>query len=44
MSAEGRWMKYTQFPSGKAIRMVTHCDVSGQDIETTILELPKYPN
>lgn len=26
-------------PFGKAIRMVTHCDVSRQDIETTLLEL-----
>ncbi len=29
-------------PFGKAIRMVTHCDVSGEDVETTILELEKY--
>lgn len=26
-------------PFGKAIRMVTHCDVSREDIETTLLEL-----
>jgi threonine aldolase len=28
-------------PFGKAIRMVTHCDVLKQDIETTLIELQK---
>ncbi len=31
-------------PFGKAIRMVTHCDVSRDDIETTLLELQKCLN
>ena len=31
-------------PFGTAIRMVTHCDVSPEDIETTLLELRKYLN
>ena len=29
-------------PFGTAIRMVTHCDVSREDIETTLLELEKF--
>ncbi len=29
-------------PFGTAIRMVTHCDVSKEDIETTLLELEKF--
>ena len=29
-------------PFGTAIRMVTHCDVSRTDIETTLLELEKF--
>ena len=29
-------------PFGAAIRMVTHCDVSREDVETTLLELEKF--
>jgi threonine aldolase len=29
-------------PFGREIRMVTHCDVSREDIDTTLLELEKY--